>query len=135
MLLKARLSAFISGAAIAGAFAVFKLRQDLLDSQEVLLDQVRQASINGGFERLRAAPTDALPAELLHLDVQHAGTVPCMPDFFGGSGRHNLLLFLCHASTRTAYFDANALCWAIHPRPLQLQRVRGRSVSCLTVVS
>jgi hypothetical protein len=76
MLLKARLSAFISGAAIAGAFAVFKLRQDLLGSQEVLLDQVRQPGINRGFERLRAAPNDALPAELLHLDVQHAGTVP-----------------------------------------------------------
>lgn len=35
-----RATAFLSGAAIAGAFAVFKLRQDLLDSQEVLLKQV-----------------------------------------------------------------------------------------------
>ena len=41
MLLRVRTTAFLSGAAIAGAFAVFKLRQDLLDSQEVLLDQVR----------------------------------------------------------------------------------------------
>jgi hypothetical protein len=49
MLLKARLSAFISGAAIAGAFAVFKLRQDLLDSQEVLLDQVREARNQPGL--------------------------------------------------------------------------------------
>ena len=40
MLLRVRATAFLSGAAIAGAFAVFKLRQDLLDSQEVLLKQV-----------------------------------------------------------------------------------------------
>ena len=43
MLLRVRATAFLSGAAIAGAFAVFKLRKDLLDSQEVLLDQVRQS--------------------------------------------------------------------------------------------
>ena len=40
MLLRVRATAFLSGAAVAGAFAIFKLRQDLLDSQEVLLDQV-----------------------------------------------------------------------------------------------
>ena len=42
MLLRVRATAFLSGIAIAGAFAVFKLRKDLLDSQEVLLVQVRQ---------------------------------------------------------------------------------------------
>lgn len=43
MLLRVRTTAFLSGAAIAGAVAVFKLRQDFLDSQQVLLDQVRQS--------------------------------------------------------------------------------------------
>ena len=119
MLLKARLSAFISGAAIAGAFAVFKLRQDLLDSQEVLLDQVRQAGINGGFERLRAAPTDALPAELLHLDVQHASTVPCMPDFFWRAQGVITCCISVPCLHPLSLYIANALCWAIHPRPLQ----------------
>ena len=119
MLLKARLSAFISGAAIAGAFAVFKLRQDLLDSQEVLLDQVRQPGINRGFERLRAGPTDALPAELLHLGVQHAGTVPCMPSFFWRAQGVITLCISVSCLRPHSLHDANALCWAMYPRPLQ----------------
>ena len=41
MLLSARISSFLAGAAIAGAFAFYQLRQDLLASQQVLLDQVQ----------------------------------------------------------------------------------------------
>ena len=41
MLLRARATSFLAGVALAGAVAYFQLRQDLLQSQQVLIDQVR----------------------------------------------------------------------------------------------
>ncbi len=41
MLLRARATSFLGGVALAGAVAYFQLRQDLLQSQQVLIDQVR----------------------------------------------------------------------------------------------
>lgn len=40
MLLRARVSAFLSGVAIAGVFAVYQLRKDVTDSHKILADQV-----------------------------------------------------------------------------------------------
>lgn len=41
MLLRVRATSFLAGVALAGALAYFQLRQDLLQSQKVLTDQVR----------------------------------------------------------------------------------------------
>ncbi|CAL8465727.1 g5263 [Coccomyxa elongata] len=39
MLLRVRATSFLAGVALAGAVAYFQLRQDLLQSQQVLIDQ------------------------------------------------------------------------------------------------
>ncbi len=44
MLLRARVSAFLSGVAIAGVFAVYQLRKDVTDSHKILKDQVSSCS-------------------------------------------------------------------------------------------
>ena len=85
MLLRVRTTAFLSGAAIAGAFAVFKLRQDLLDSQEVLLDQVRQSETQslsgsvGAWSDRGIWCTHCLRKTVLLVAVMPS----CMPSFGG----------------------------------------------------
>lgn len=41
MLLRIRATSFLAGVALASGVAYFQLRQDLLQSQQVLIDQVR----------------------------------------------------------------------------------------------
>lgn len=47
MLLRARVSAFLSGVAIAGVFAVYQLRKDVTDSHKILADQVSITPVLG----------------------------------------------------------------------------------------
>ena len=47
MLFRIRLSAFLAGVAVAGTFAVYQLRQDVLQSHKLLSAQVRRISLLG----------------------------------------------------------------------------------------
>ena len=100
MLLRARVASFLAGAAIAGAFAFYQLRQDLVASQQVLLDQVRTPVLG---TCLQQPPS---PQGLRQCAWPHDGSCHCPFDlslpavppqiwFLAGSkwpGRHSNLL-------------------------------------------
>ena len=46
MLLRIRATSFLAGVALASGVAYFQLRQDLLQSQQVLIDQVRAVGLD-----------------------------------------------------------------------------------------
>lgn len=52
-LLRARLSAFLAGVAVAGVFGVYQLRGDVAEGQEKLLQQVSCAAVHRGGSLLK----------------------------------------------------------------------------------
>ncbi|KAL4424602.1 hypothetical protein ABPG77_009186 [Micractinium sp. CCAP 211/92] len=60
-LLRARLSAFLAGVAVAGVFGVYQLRGDVAEGQEKLLQQTKQYA--SGLEQ-RVADLEAAVARL-----------------------------------------------------------------------
>lgn len=61
LLLRARVSAFMTGLAVAGVFAVYQLRKDVTESHKHLLDQNQK--YNQSLE-LRVAELEATVAQL-----------------------------------------------------------------------